>query len=326
MKVLFYSVNLLERKHYEHRIDCSFDIELTTWTLDQETVSLARGYDAISVFIYDDVSENVLISLKRMGIELIIIRAAGTDHVNMQVAKSLGIEIRNIPDYGSVAVAEHALMLTLAAMRKLKLAMMHTSSHYFGLEGLEGSNLSGKSIGVIGTGKIGLAYISLLKGFNAKVIAYDSNPNENLAKLYGFHYVAFEHLIQKADVISLHIPLNKASKYLMKAETFQRMKKNSVLINTSRGAIVKTSDLLSALDNEWIGAYAADVCEYENGVFHREDRIVLDSMMEQLIVHEKIILTPHIAFATDSSISNMAFQCLYLLEQWYMKKEVLLFA
>jgi len=244
----------------------------------------------------------------------------------MQAAISLGIEIRNIPDYGSVAVAEHALMLTLAAMRKLKLSMMHTSRHYFGLQGLEGSNLSGKTIGVIGTGKIGLAYISLLKGFNAKVIAYDSNPNENLAKLYDFRYVAFEYLIQKADVISLHIPLNKASEYLMKAEAFQKMKKNSVLINTSRGGIVKTTDILRALDQEWIGAYAADVYEYEKGVFHREDRIVLEPMMERLILHEKVILTPHIAFATDSSISNMAFQCLYLLEQWHMKNEAMLFA
>lgn len=323
MKVMFFGVHELERKHFEEREDCSFEIVLTPWTLSVDTVSMAEGFDAVSIFIYDDVNEHVLSSLKQMGIELIIIRASGTDHVDMHTAERLEIEVRNIPDYGAESVAEHTLMLMLAMARKVKPAIMNAVKHHFSLHHMEGKTLSKKTIGIIGTGKIGLSFINLLKGFEANVIAFDVNQDYNLAKLFKFKYVGLDALLENADLISLHLPLNTQTKYMINAASLLKMKNEAILVNTSRGAIVNTYDLIHALDKGIISGYATDVYENEKGIFHREDTVATDKYLQKLIQHEKVLLTPHLGFATENAIRSIAFQTLYQLEQWYLQKEAI---
>lgn len=323
MKVIFFGVHELERAHYENREDCSFDIVLTSWTLNTETASMAEGCDAVSVFIYDDLNEEVLMKLHQMHIELIMIRASGMEHVDLSLAKRLGIVVKNIPAYGADAVSEHALALLLAAARKLKLALANASVHHFGISNLQCDTLMNKTIGIVGAGKIGLSLINLLKGFNARVIVYDINADIKLAKMYGFKYVEKNTLFENADFISLHLPLNTDSKYFIDAAALMKMKSTAVLVNTARGAIVKTKDVLDALDNGVIAAYATDVYENEKGIFHKEETVSIDETLQKLIQNEKVILTPHIGFATAGAISSLAFQTLYQLEQWSMEKEIL---
>lgn len=317
---MFYSVHELERKHFENRDDCSFQIGMTNWTLNQETLPLALGCDAISVFIYDELGADILQQLKLMNIELILVRAAGLDHVDLETAKQLKIKVKNIADYGPESVAEHTLMLMLTAAKKLKKNLMQTERHYFGLKDIEGSILSGKTIGIIGAGSIGLSLMSLLKGFKVSIIVYDIKPNPQNAISHDFKYVDFKTLIKHSDIITLHLPLNPLSYKMIKKSTIDQMKRNCILVNTSRGGIVDTKDILSALDTNTIAGYATDVYDKEKEIFHHEQHIVIGEELEKLICHDKVMLTPHTAFATDTAISNIAFQTLYQLEDWCVKK------
>lgn len=284
---------------------------------------MAEGCDAISVFIYDDVNEHVLMRLKQIGVELIIIRASGTDHVDMHMAKRLDIEIRNIPEYGAESVAEHTLMLMLAMARKVKPAILNAAKHHFGLNQMDGKTLSNKTVGIIGAGKIGLSFINLLRGFEAHVMAFDVNQDHKMAKLFNFEYVGLDNLFENADFISLHLPLNAQTKYIINAASLLKMKNEAILVNTSRGAIVNTNDLIHALEKGIISGYAADVYENEKGIFHRNNTVAIDENLQKLIHHEKVILTPHLGFATENAIRSIAFQTLYQLEQWYLQKEAI---
>lgn len=281
------------------------NIEITYFPvrLTKDTAILADGRDAICIFVNDAVDKEVVERLCRLGVKLIALRCAGFDSVDLEACKGK-IKVSRVPAYSPEAVAEHAMALLLTSVRRIHKAYIRTKNYNFSLNDLVGFNLKGKTVGVIGTGKIGKAFINICRGFGMKVLAYDTYPSEDLDA----EYVHMEMLLEKSDIISLHCPLTNETRHLINAETIGRMKKGVVIINTSRGGLINTIDLVEGLKQRKVGAACIDVYEEEANLFFNDKsgHILDDDVMVRLLSMPNVIVTSHQAFLTEEALQNIA--------------------
>lgn len=271
--------------------------------LSADTVELARGCDAVCVFVNDTVSKEVIDRLYDIGVKIIALRCAGYNNVDVEQAYGK-IHVVHVPAYSPYAVAEHAMALLLTSIRRIHKAYNRTRDFNFSLNGLTGFDLHGKTIGVIGTGKIGRILIDICKGFGMNVIAYDLYP----AKDSGITYVPLDELYERSDIISLHCPLTDDTRHMIDEKAISKMKKGVVIVNTSRGALINGEALVEGLMARKVGAACLDVYEEEADIFFedRSGHILNDDVLSRLISMPNVIVTSHQAFLTEEALENIA--------------------
>ena len=271
--------------------------------LNEDTVDLAKGCEAVCVFVNDTVNAAVIARLYEYGVRLIALRSAGYNNVDIQAAFGK-IHVVHVPAYSPYAVAEHAIALLLTSVRRIHKAYNRTREFNFSLSGLTGFDFHGKTVGVIGTGKIGRIFIDICRGFGMNVIAYDLFP----AKDSGIAYVSLEELLEKSDIISLHCPLTDETRHMIDAEAIVKMKKGVVIVNTSRGALIDAEALLEGIKARKVGAACLDVYEEEADIFFedRSGHILNDDLLSRLISMPNVIVTSHQAFLTEEALNNIA--------------------
>lgn len=322
MKVLFYSVKEYERPYLEAAAGQHSNIEYTEKALSFYTAELAIGFEAVSIFTGDDCSADVLEVLSRYGVRYVAVRAAGYDNVNLDKAAALGIKVANVPAYSPYAIAEHAAALVMALNRKIVLADQLVHRHDFRTDKLIGFDLHGKTVGVIGVGRIGGIFTGIMRGFGCRMLGYDIRENQELKQQFGLEYVDLPALCREADIISLHTGLTPGTKYLINKELIGRMKKGVMLINTGRGACINTADVIAALEDGHIGYFGTDVYENEKGIFFYDhsDKELKDRMLDILLAMPNVLITPHQAFATHEALTNIADATFYNIGCW-MKQQ-----
>ena len=284
--------------------------------MTESTASLALGTEAISLFTSDDASALILEKLKDIGIKYIALRTAGYNNVDTKKAAELGIKISRVPVYSPYAIAEHTMALILALNRKLIRAHNRVRDMNFSLNGLTGFDLNGKTVGVLGTGKIGAILVKILHGFGCKILAYDISENRMLIEKYGIRYTDCKTLCSESDIISLHVPLNSSTKHLIDARHISLMKPGVMLINTSRGALVDTKAVIEGLKTKKIGYLGIDVYEEEEGLFFEDhsDDILQDDVIARLMTFNNVLITSHQAFLTETALTNIAETTIYNLD------------
>lgn len=308
MKVAFFSTKSYDRLYFEEVIGKGeVSISYFEASLDDQTVGLCEGHDAICAFVNDQLDKSVLERVHAYGIGLIALRCAGFNNVDLDVAKSLDIQVARVPSYSPEAVAEHATALILTLNRKTNKAYNRVREGNFSLQGLVGFDLHHKTVGVVGTGKIGMAFCRIMKGFGTKVIAYDLNPSDEL-KAKGVQYVSLNELFKTADIISLHCPLTPESHHLIEQESIALMKPGVMLINTSRGGLIRTKDVIEGLKRQHIGYLGIDVYEQEENLFFKDlsAHIIQDDLIMRLISFPNVVITAHQAFLTQEALYEIA--------------------
>jgi D-lactate dehydrogenase len=281
---------------------CFFEPRLT-----HETAVLARGHEVVCSFVNDQLGEPTLQVLAREGVKLIALRSAGYNHVDLAAAAKLGLPVVRVPEYSPYAVAEHAVALLLALDRKIHRAHARVREWNFSLDGLVGFDLHGKTIGVIGTGKIGRAAARIFLGFGCRVLAYDLQESPELVAL-GATYVPLNELYAQSDVISLHVPLTPETHHMIDDRALAQMKRGIVLVNTGRGALIDSRALIDALKRQHVGAAGLDVYEEEEGVFFEDlsDRVLQDDVLARLLTFPNVLVTAHQAFLTREALDEIA--------------------
>jgi len=275
--------------------------------LSEELAQWLHDFKAVCLFVNDKADRPVIEALAAQNIRMIALRCAGFNNVDLQAAEDHGIQVARVPAYSPYAVAEHTLAMILTLNRKTHRAYNRVRENNFSLNGLMGFDLNGKTVGVIGTGKIGSIFCSIMKGLNCKVIAYDPYPNEELRRT-GIHYVPIETLLSSADIISLQCPLSPETHHMINTATIAQMKKGVMLINTSRGGLIHTEALIAGLKSRTIGYLGIDVYEQEEHLFFNDlsDEIIEDDDIMRLITFPNVLITSHQAFFTDNAMTNIA--------------------
>ena len=275
--------------------------------LNEDTVSLAKGYDGVCVFVNDNVNAAVIDRLYEMGIRAIALRCAGYNNVDVKHAFGK-IHVFRVPAYSPYAVAEHAMAMLLTSIRRIHKAYIRTRDFNFSLAGMTGFDLHGKTVGVVGTGKIGRVFIDICRGFGMKVLAYDKYPAKDLDNGDTVRYVELDELFAKSDIISLHCPLTEETYHLINAENLAKCKKGVVILNTSRGALVDAEALLAGIKARSVGAACLDVYEEESDFFFEDfsGHILEDDILARLISMPNVIVTSHQAFLTEEALANIA--------------------
>lgn len=322
MKATIFSSKQYEKEYFHAaNIQHQHELRFIESALSVETISAAQGTQAIIAFVTDTVSAKILELMHKLNIHYVATRSAGYDHIDIQRANQLGIRVANVPDYSPYAIAEHAIMLMLALNRKLLLGQRKMYDGNFSLEHLTGFDMHGKTVGIIGTGKIGLTSAKILHGFGCNILGYDLNPNPNAAQ-YAVHYTNLETLCQKADIITLHIPLTAATQGLINRTLITQMKPGVMLINTSRGRVVDTQAVIDSLKSGHISAFGADVYENEKDLFFvdHSGEILQDDLFARIKSFSNVIITGHQAFLTDVALKNIAQTTLLNLEHWQIGK------
>lgn len=308
MKVLFYDTKNYDREFFEAAVKDYPDIELDYLKADltPRTAKLAEGFDAVCAFVSSDVQEETMDVLHEKGVRLVLMRCAGFNNVSLKKAAQYGIRVMRVPGYSPEAVAEHAMALALACNRRLYKAYNKVRENDFSLNGLMGFNFHGKTAGIVGTGKIGAAMCRICSGFGMRVLAYDVYPNESLKDFV--QYVSFEELLAESDLISLHCPLMDNTYHLVNIETIKKMKDGVILVNTSRGALVKTDDLIEGIRLHKFAGVGLDVYEEETkNVFEdRSDEILEHSTTARLLSFPNVMITSHQGFFTREALSAIA--------------------
>lgn len=307
MKILFYDTKKYDRDSFE-KVVTDFpetEIDYLEADLSVQTARLAKGYDAVCAFVSSDVSEKVLQILGQRGVKLVLMRCAGFNNVDLAAADANGITVLRVPGYSPEAVAEHAMALALAVNRHIHKGYIKVRENNFSLVGLTGVNFYGKTAGIVGTGKIGAAMCRICHGFGMKVIAYDIYQNPDLDFV---EYVDFDTLLANSDLISLHCPLTEENYHLINQDTIRKMKDEVILVNTSRGALIKTDDLIAGIRSRKFFGVGLDVYEEEtNNVFeNREDDILEHSTTARLLSFPNVIVTSHQGFLTEEALAAIS--------------------
>ena len=307
IKVAVFSAKEYDKESFEQHNDGRVAFEYFDVKLTPKTVELAKGFDAICAFVNDELNSNVLTMLNEVGVNAIALRCAGFNNVDLDAANKLGIRVARVPAYSPEAVAEHTIALMLTLNRKLHKAYNRTKEDNFNLNGLLGFNIYGKTIGLVGTGKIGLATAKILRGFGAKLLAYDPVINSEAASL-GVNYVSFNELLQQADIISLHCPLNDDTFHLLNEQTIKAMKPGVMIVNTGRGALIDSKCLINNLKSGHIGHLALDVYEQESELFFDDhsSAIVQDDIFQRLLTFPNVLITGHQGFFTQEALNQIA--------------------
>ena len=307
MKILFYDTKKYDRDSFE-KVVTDFpetEIDYLEADLSVQTARLAKGYDAVCAFVSSDVSEKVLQILGQRGVKLVLMRCAGFNNVDLAAADANGITVLRVPGYSPEAVAEHAMALALAVNRHIHKGYIKVRENNFSLVGLTGVNFYGKTAGIVGTGKIGAAMCRICHGFGMKVIAYDIYQNPDLDFV---EYVDFDTLLANSDLISLHCPLTEENYHLINQDTIRKMKDEVILVNTSRGALIKTDDLIVGIRSRKFFGVGLDVYEEEtNNVFeNREDDFLEHSTTARLLSFPNVIVTSHQGFLTEEALAAIS--------------------
>ena len=307
MKLAFFSTKSYDKEFFDTYRNQEIDLKYFEVRLYKDTANLTKGYDGVCVFVHDDLDEETLAILAKNGVKFVVLRCAGFNNVNLSVAAKYNIKVYRVPAYSPEAVAEHAIALILTLNRKTHKAYNRIREGNFSLERLRGFNLHGKTIGVIGTGKIGSIFAKNMKGFGSKIIAYDKFENQEIIELGGT-YVPFEKLLEKSDIISLHCPLNPETKHIINKESFKLMKDGVMLINTSRGPLINTIDTIEALKSGKLGYLGIDVYEQEEQLFFKDlsESVIKDDIIARLISFPNVLITAHQGFLTKEALQQIA--------------------
>jgi len=276
-----------------------FDARLTA-----QTAKLAAGFEVACSFVNDRVDRDALVQLSAGGLRLLALRSAGFNHVDLDAAAELGVRVVRVPEYSPYAVAEHAVALVLALDRKIHRSHARIREGNFSLDGLLGFDLHGKTVGLVGTGRIGAVAARIFRGFGCRVLAFDTAPQRDL----DVEYVALDALYEQGDIISLHVPLTPSTRHMIDARALGRMKRGVMLINTSRGALIDTRALIAALKTEHVGSAGLDVYEEEEGVFFEDhsDHVLQDDVLARLLTFPNVVITAHQGFFTREAIAAIA--------------------
>ena len=304
MKLAFFDTKSYDIPGFDrYALPAGIEIKYYEPNLNRDTVSLANGFDAVCVFVNDTVDAVVVDRLYEMGVKAIVLRCAGFNNVDIKACEGK-LRVFRVPAYSPHAVAEHAMALLLTINRRTHKAYIRTREFNFSLQGLAGFDLYGKTVGIIGTGKIGRVFADICKGFGMNVLAYDKFPAANS----GLNYVELSELFEKSDIISLHCPLTEETRHIINAESIAMMKKGVTIINTSRGALVNTEDLITGIKDRKVGAACLDVYEEEGDLFYEDysGHIVEDDKLVRLIAMPNVIVTSHQAFLTNEALDNIA--------------------
>ncbi|MDT0691412.1 2-hydroxyacid dehydrogenase [Salegentibacter sp. F188] len=316
MKTTVFSTHKFEEPYLVKANNGTHQLKLLESRLTEETAILATGSKAVSLFTGDDASAHILEKLNAFGVKCIALRSAGFNHVDLIKASELGIKVARVPAYSPYAIAEHTMALILALNRKLIKAHNRVREQNFSLNGLTGFDLNGKTVGVIGTGKIGSVLVKILHGFGCNILVQDIVEDENLIKSYGLRYTDCGTICKQADIISLHVPLAPSTKHLIDKKHIELMKPGVMLINTSRGGLVDTKAVIEGLKTKKIGYFGIDVYEEEEGLFfedHSED-ILQDDVIARLMTFNNVLITSHQAFLTKTALTNIAETTIYNLD------------
>jgi D-lactate dehydrogenase len=317
MKVAVFSAKPYDRVFLAEANDGRHELAWFESRLSSETVALAEGYDAVCVFVHDGLDRATLGVLRRGGARFVALRCAGFNNVDLVAARELGIGVARVPAYSPYAVAEHAVGLILALNRKFHRAFNRVREGNFALEGLLGFDLHGKTVGVIGTGRIGICFIRIMRGFGCRVLAFDPMPSPEL-KTLEVELVSLPELLAASDIVSLHCPLTPQTHHLINGETLAAMKPGAMLINTSRGALVDAGAVVEALKSGQLGALGLDVYEEEEGLFYEDHSgsIIGDDTLMRLLSFPNVLITGHQAFFTREALENIAQTTIGNLTQW----------
>ena len=308
MKFAFFDTKPYDKPHFErYGQENGVTFKFFETKLNEDTVKLAHGFHGVCVFVNDTVNAAVIDRLHEFGVKIVALRCAGFNNVDMKHAFGK-IHVVRVPAYSPYAVAEHAMALLLASTRKIHKAFNRSKEFNFSLAGLTGFDLYGKTVGVIGTGKIGRIFVNICLGFGMKVLAYDKFPSKELESTAGVKYVELDELLAGSDIISLHCPLTEETQHLIGKEAIEKCKKGVVLINTSRGALVDSEALLAGIKSRQIGAACLDVYEEESDWFFEDNsaNIMEDDTLARLISMPNVIVTSHQAFLTEEALENIA--------------------
>ncbi|MDO5135070.1 MAG: 2-hydroxyacid dehydrogenase [Eubacteriales bacterium] len=307
MKILFYGTKNYDEQFFVRLLPQypGIEIKFIEANIHEDTASLAKGYDAICAFVNADLGTPVIQELARQGVRLILMRCAGYNNVDLKTAQEHDIKVLRVPGYSPQAVAEHAMALVLTANRHTHKAYIKCRENNFALNGLMGVNLYQKTAGIIGTGKIGQAMARICQGFGMKVLAYDLYPNKSLDFL---EYVSLDQLLAESDLISLHCPLTDETKHIINEDTIQKMKDGVILVNTSRGGLIKTEDLISGIRDHKFFAVGLDVYEEETDYVYEDmsERIMQTSLIQRLLSFPNVTMTSHQGFFTQEALTNIA--------------------
>ena len=319
MKAVAYSIKSFEKEFLAKANQKKHDITLISNPLSLDTAIYAEGKDAVIVFTNDDVSGKVIGKLATLGIKYIVTRSTGTDHIDNEAAARHDIKLSNVPSYSPQAIAEHAVALAFALNRHVVKADENAHHFDFRNDALIGFNFFGKTVGLIGLGNTGHAVARIFNGLGCHILGYDFNFPKDTPFI---QQATLTSLLASSDIISLHLPLTPSTKYIINRDTIDQMKNGVMLINTSRGALIKTKDVMDALEHGKIGYLGLDVYEYEKGLFFEdhENDLVKDPLLKNLLQHPNVLITPHQAYLTTEALQEIANRTIKNLDLWQMNK------
>ena len=307
MKVAVFSTKPYEKEYFDkYNSDTAHELIYFEASLNENTANLATGFIAICVIVNDKLNKPTLKILNDIGVRLIALRSAGFNHVDLEATSEHKMTVLRVPAYSPHAVAEHAVALILTLNRKTHKAYNRVRENNFSLNGLMGFNLFEKTVGVVGTGKIGSAFCTIMLGFGCNVLAHDIVESAEL-KNKGVSYVTFDYLLANSDIISLHCPLNPQTRHRFNSIAFKKIKKGTMLINTSRGGLINTSQALEALKSGVLGSLGIDVYEQEENIFFKDlsDDLIDDDLIGRLMSFYNVLVTPHQGFFTNEAMEQI---------------------
>ena len=308
MKIAFFDTKPYDKPSFDrYAAEYGIEIKYFETKLNADTAELAHGFDGVCVFVNDTVDAEVIDKLCELGVKVVALRCAGFNNVDIRHARGK-ITVVRVPAYSPFAVAEHAMALLLTSIRRIHKAYIRSRDFNFSLSGLTGFDLHGKTVGVIGTGKIGRVFIDICRGFGMKVLAYDKFPVPDLDNGDTVRYVGLDELLSGSDIISLHCPLTEETYHMISEDAIEKCKKGVVIINTSRGALVDAEALLAGIKSRKVGAACLDVYEEESELFFEDNsgHILEDDTLARLISMPNVIVTSHQAFLTEDALENIA--------------------
>ncbi len=322
-KVFFYDAKPYDIEFFE-KANENFGYELKFFKekLDVETALLSKGYNVVCLFVNDNADKDSILKLKENNIDLIALRCAGYNNVDLKTAYENKIHIVRVPAYSPYAVAEHTIALLLTLNRKTHKAYLRTRELNFSINGLMGFDIYNKTVGVIGTGQIGKIVIQILKGFGVRILAYDVYPDKAFSEKVGFEYTDLEQIFKESDIITLHCPLTPETKYIINEESIAKMKDGVMIINTSRGKLIDTKALIKALKKGKIGGAGLDVYEEESEYFFEDysSQVIEDDILARLLTFPNVLITSHQAFFTKEALTNIAETTLQNIKDFYEGK------
>ncbi|WP_145056610.1 2-hydroxyacid dehydrogenase [Adhaeretor mobilis] len=307
-RIAIFSTKLYDREYFDAANEShSFKLKYFEASLSLETAQLADGFETVCVFVNDDLNSGVIERLSEQGVQTIALRCAGFNNVDLEAAKQHGLRVVRVPAYSPHAVAEHAVALLLSLNRHLHRAYNRVRDGNFSLNGLVGFDMAGKTVGIVGTGKIGATFARIMAGFGCELLGFDKYENDD-CKMLGLRYVELSELLVRSEIISLHCPLTEETYHLIDEQAIEVMKQGAVILNTGRGAVLDTKAVIAGLKQGKIGALGIDVYEEEAGLFFedRSEKVLADDVLARLLTFPNVLITGHQGFLTHEALTAIA--------------------